>query len=119
MHPITIILASLVALEHVYIFYLESLVPQSHRTAKVFDLSKANQANPIVITLFKNQGIYNLGLALAMIYSLITSNQEMITLFAVFVTGVATYGAVTSSPKILLTQGGPAILTLLSLLILD
>lgn len=118
MHPITMVLASLVALEHLYIFYLESLVPQSKQTAKVFGLSEANQANPMVITLFKNQGAYNLGLALAMAYGLVTGNRELVTLFALFVAGVATYGALTSSPKILLTQGGPALLTLLSLLIL-
>lgn len=118
MNLITIILASLVVIEHVYIFYLESLVPTSSKTAKVFGLTKEQQANPTIITLLKNQGAYNLALACSLIYGLATNNPELVPLFLIFIIGVASYGAVTSSPKIFLTQGGPAILALLFLLVL-
>lgn len=116
MSILTLILATVVALEHFYILYLESFATQSATTSRVFGMSQEELSRPSVTTLFKNQGIYNGLLAVFMLYGILTSNQELVTIFALFVLGAASYGAATSSPKIILTQGGPAILTLLSLL---
>lgn len=55
----TIILATIVALEHFYIFYLESVATQSDATSRVFNVDKEELARPSVSSLFKNQGIYN------------------------------------------------------------
>ncbi len=59
MSIITTILATLVALEHFYIFYLESVATQSDTTSRVFNVGKEELARPSVSSLFKNQGIYN------------------------------------------------------------
>ncbi|HBO88977.1 MAG TPA: DUF1304 domain-containing protein, partial [Streptococcus sp.] len=54
-----------------------------------------------------------------LLYGIFTGNLEVTTIFVLFVIGAAGYGAATSSPKILLTQGGPAILTLISILLFN
>jgi len=43
-------------------------------------------------------------------------NLEIVTIFVLFVIGAATYGALTAEKRIILKQGGPAILTILSIL---
>ena len=111
MSLITTILATLVALEHLYIFYLESIATQSDSTSRVFNMTKEELSRPSVTSLFKNQGIYNAFLALFLLYGLYISH-----IFVLFVIGVAAYGAVTANKKIILTQGGPAILAILSIL---
>jgi len=59
MSIITTILATIVALEHFYIFYLESIATQSDATSRVFNMNKEELARPSVTSLFKNQGIYS------------------------------------------------------------
>lgn len=118
MSVITLILASLVVLEHFFIMYLETFATQSDQTVKTFQMTKEQLAQPAVSVLFKNLGIYNGLVGAGVAYGLMTGNKEIVGLFVVFVLLVAVYGAITSSPKILLKQGGPAILTLLSLLVL-
>ena len=48
MSIITIILATIVALEHFYIFYLESIATQSDATSRVFNMDKEELARPSV-----------------------------------------------------------------------
>ena len=59
MSIMTIILATIVALEHFYIFYLESIATQSDATSRVFNMEKEELDRPSVSSLFKNQGNYN------------------------------------------------------------
>lgn len=113
----TTILASIVALEHLYIMYLETFVTHSATTSRVFNMATDELQRKSVTTLFKNQGIYNGLLAIFLLYGIVTGNLEVTTIFVLFVIGAAAYGAATSSPKILLTQGGPAIFALISILI--
>lgn len=117
MSLITIILATLVALEHFYIMYLETLATQSDATGRVFNMSKEELSRPSVTNLFKNQGIYNGLIAVFLLYSLFVSHStELVTIFLINVVAVAAYGALTADKKIILKQGGLAILALLSLL---
>ena len=119
MSLITTILATLVALEHFYIFYLESMVTQSDATSRVFHMDKEELTRPSVTSLFKNQGIYNALIGVFLIYGIYFSHSlEIVTIFILFVIGAATYGSLTADKKIILKQGGPAILTLLSILFL-
>lgn len=113
----TTILATIVALEHLFIMYLETFATQSAKTSQVFNMTQEELARKSVSTLFKNQGIYNGLLAIFLLYGIVTGNLEITTIFVLFVLGAASYGAATSSPKILLTQGGPAILALISILV--
>ncbi|KXT70917.1 DUF1304 domain-containing protein [Streptococcus cristatus] len=118
MSLITLILASLVALEHIYIFYLESIATQSDATSRVFNMEKEELARKSVTSLFKNQGIYNLLIALFLLYGIfISGSLEIVTIFVLFVIGAATYGSLTADKKIILKQGGPAILALISILL--
>ena len=116
MSIITIILATIVALEHFYIFYLESIATQSDATSRVFNMKKEELARPSVRSLFKNQGIYNALLGVFLLYGIYFSqNLEIVTIFVLFVIGAAAYGSLTTDKKIILKQGGPAILALISI----
>ncbi|MBM7641917.1 DUF1304 domain-containing protein [Streptococcus loxodontisalivarius] len=116
MSIITLILAILVALEHVYIMYLETFATQSDSTGRVFNMSKEERQRDSVDKLFKNQGIYNGLIALFMLYGIFTGNVTVVTIFLLNVVFAAAYGALTADKKIILTQGGLAILALISLL---
>lgn len=70
MSIITIILATIVTLEHFYIFYLESIATQSDATSCVFNMDKEELARPSVSSLFKNQGIYNALLGVFLLYGI-------------------------------------------------
>ncbi|HFI0448916.1 TPA: DUF1304 domain-containing protein [Streptococcus suis] len=113
----TTILASIVALEHLYIMYLETFATHSDSTSRVFNMTKDELQRKSVTTLFKNQGIYNGLLAIFLLYGIFTGNLEITTIFVLFVIAAAVYGAISSNPKILLKQGGPAILALISVLL--
>ena len=73
MSLLTIILASLAALEHLYIFYLESIKTTSDTTSRVFNMDKEELARPSVTSLFKNQGIYNALIGVFLLYGLFFS----------------------------------------------
>lgn len=119
MSLITTILATIVALEHLYIFYLETIATVSDKTSQTFNMKKEELSRPSVQTLFKNQGIYNALLAVFLLYGIfISHNLEIVTIFVLYVIGAALYGALTSNKAILLKQGGSAILALLSILFL-
>lgn len=60
MSIITIILATIVALEHFYIFYLESIATQLDATSRVFNMEKEELARPSVSSLFKIKGFITL-----------------------------------------------------------
>ena len=67
-------------------------------------------------SLFKNQGIYNALIGVFLLYGLFVSkNSEIVTIFVLFIIELRPHGAMTANKKIILTQGGPAILALLSI----
>ena len=117
MSTLTIIIATLTALEHFYIMYLETLATQSNMTGKIFSMSKEELSYLPVIKLFKNQGVYNGLMGLFLLDGLyISQNQEIVAVFLINVLLVAIYGALTVDKKILLKQGGLPILALLTFL---
>ena len=75
MSLLTIILASLAALEHLYIFYLVSIRTTSDTTSRVFNMDKEELARPSVTSLFKNQGIYNALIGVFLLYGLFVSKN--------------------------------------------
>ncbi len=112
---ITKILATLVALEFLYIMYLETFATTSDKTSSVFGMDKEELARDSVNTLFKNQGVYN-GLisVLILIAVFAFASKTAVILLMGYIVLVALYGSITSNPKIIFMQGGLAILTLIS-----
>lgn len=78
----TTILASIVAIEHLYIMYLETFATHSDSTSRVFNMEKEELQRKSVTTLFKNQGIYNGLLAVFLIYGIFTGNLEVTTILS-------------------------------------
>ena len=72
MSIITKVLAVLVALEFLYIMYLETMATTSEKTAKVFGMDQEELSRKSVNTLFKNQGVYNGLIAVFLIFSSFT-----------------------------------------------
>lgn len=117
MSIITEILAVFVALEFFYIMYLETFATTSDKTSQVFQMSKEELSRDSVKTLFKNQGVYNGLISILILLALFVFTSKIaIMILMGYIILVALYGAITSNPKILLMQGGLAILTLISAL---
>ena len=117
MNVVTMVLATLVAIEFVFIFYLETIATSSEQTAKAFGIDVEELKRPALNVLFKNQGVYNLLIAVLVVIAVFGFGSK-IALMALmgYIVAVAAYGAITSSPKIILMQGGLPILALISCL---
>ena len=113
---ISTILVTLVAVEFFYIMYLETFATSSKTTSRVFNMGKEELERSSVQTLFKNQGIYNGLVGLGLVYAIFFSSAplEIVRLLLVYIILVALYGSLSSNKKIILTQGGLAILALIS-----
>ena len=118
MSIITKALAILVAAEFLYIMYLETFATASGQTAKVFGMEQEELKRKSVNTLFKNQGIYNGLLSVLILLAVFGfASKTALVFLLLYIIAVALYGSITSNPKIILMQGGLAILTLFSCLI--
>ena len=108
------ILTTLVAVEHIYIMSLETIFTKSATTARTFNMKREELSRPSVSTLFKNQGVYNLLLAVLILIATWGTNDLFWTrCFLGYVLFVAVYGGLTSNPMIILKQGGPALAALI------
>lgn len=117
MNIVTKILAVLTALEFVFIFYLETIKTDSEKTAKTFGMDVSVLKNPNMNVSMKNQGVYNLGIAILIIVALLFApGKLMMVCLMAYIIFVAAYGSMTVSKSIILKQGGLAILTLISLI---
>lgn len=116
MSIVTTILVTLVAIEFFYIMYLETLATTSESTSRVFNLSVKELSGKSLNTLMKNQGIYNGLIGLGLLYStyLADASLEITRMLLIYIILVAIYGGLTSNKKIILTQGGLAILALIT-----
>ncbi|WP_207695761.1 hypothetical protein DOK67_0001530 [Enterococcus sp. DIV0212c] len=119
MHIIPLVLAVIVAVEHYYILYLEMFQTTSPAAQRSFGLDKEFLADPRVQTLFKNQGLYNGFLATGILWGAFfaVNSWSVVTFFIICVVVAAVYGGLTSSKSILIKQGIPAIITLVTLFI--
>lgn len=106
------ILMGLIALEFLFIMYLETFATTSKQTARVFNTTQAKLEDSQVQNLFKNLGIYNGLLAGVIIFALVLQHNLVLTYIAFYIVGVALYGAFTVSKHIIWKQGGLAIIYL-------
>ena len=116
---LTKVLAALTALEFLYIMYLETFATASEKTSQVFGMEIEELKRKSVNTLFRNQGIYNGLLAVLILLAVwVFASRTAVIILMCYIIAVALYGSVTSNPKIILMQGGLAILTLVLCLLL-
>ncbi len=113
MSTLTTVLAILVALEHLYIMFLETIVTSSGSTSRVFGISIDQLKSKTILTLLKNQGVYNGLIAVLLLVAVWQQDLLWTRLLLGYVVLVALYGSLTSKPNIILKQGGLAILGLI------
>ncbi|WP_165003054.1 MULTISPECIES: DUF1304 domain-containing protein [unclassified Enterococcus] len=111
------VLITLVAIEFLYIMYIETFATTSKTTSRVFKMEKEELARDSVQTLFKNQGIYNGLIGLGLLYGAYLSSapKEITGMLLVYILLVALYGSFTSDRMIIVKQGGIALLAGISL----
>ena len=105
----------LVALKLFYIMYLETFATTSNKTADLFGMPKESLENMNVQTLFKNQGIYNGLLGLALLYAryIVADGLVLVRFLLIFILLTVAYRAYLSTKPILLKQGNLALITLI------
>lgn len=119
-HLIANVLTVLVAIEHLYILWMEMFAWET--------IGKRTFKESLPENLFKptkkmaaNQGLYNGFLVVGLVWSFLISDviwSENIRLFFLGCVAVAgIYGAITSSPKIFVIQAMPAMVSIVLVLI--
>ena len=101
-----------------YIMLLESFMTDSETTARVFKMSVRDLKGKNLNTLFKNQGIYNGLLGIALLYGTYRpggGNLELSVVILSIMFLVAVYGGLSSDKMIILKQGALPFLSLVSL----
>ena len=118
MSVLSTVLLTLVAFLFFYIMYLETFATDSESTSRVFNIPQEELKKSSLNTLFKNQGVYNGLLGVALLYGAFLSKNpvEIVAMLLIYIILVAIYGGLTSDKKIILKQGGLPILALISLL---
>ncbi len=112
------VLSTLVAIEFLFIMYLETLATSSDRTSKTFNFTKKELSSDKIKLLMKNQGIYNGLIGLVILYAAFISDngQELLIINMIYIVLVALYSAYSSSNiSIFFKQGTLALITLLIL----
>ncbi len=119
MSIVAIILVGLVALEHVYILYLEMFAWTKPSTMKTFGINKEEAETTKVLA--ANQGLYNgflsAGLFWGLLHPTASVGWQIQLFFVLCVIVAAIYGGMTANRRILMTQGLPALLALIALLV--
>ena len=120
MNMLTTVITALVAVEHLYIMYLETIATASKSTSRVFGINTDRLKDKNNSTLLKNQGVYNGLIAILLLFSVYQqddgeyqSSLLWTRLLFGYIILVAVYGGLTSKPSIILKQGGLAILGLI------
>jgi len=120
MEIISKILVAIVALEHLYILYMEMFAWET-LGKKTFKGSLSNEMFKPTKKLAANQGLYNGFLSAGLIWSFFICDQiwaknvSIFFLCCVIVAGI--YGAISASKKIFFVQALPAIIALIFILL--
>lgn len=118
MTPLFKVLIIIVALEHLYFLILEMFLWTTRKGIKTFGLESKEFAEKTKV-LAANQGLYNGFLAAGLIFSLIKEDTSIAVFFLTCITIAGMYGAFsTKKIRLFYIQGIPALLALLSALII-
>ncbi|PZP50224.1 MAG: DUF1304 domain-containing protein [Pseudopedobacter saltans] len=116
MKYIAIILTAIVAIEHIYILWMEMFAWET-AGRKAFGKALPKEMFKPTKGMAANQGLYNGFLVAGLVWSFLIENPEwsfnvrMFFLGCVAVAGI--FGALTASKKIFVIQGVPAILAMI------
>lgn len=120
MKTLSLILTGIVALEHLYILWIEMFAWETVGK-KTFKGSLPDEMFTPTKGLAANQGLYNGFLSAGLIWSFFIENPEWSFNIRVFFLGcvivAALYGGITSSKSIILKQGMPAIIAMIFVLL--
>jgi len=112
------IFIGLIALQHIYILWLEMFAWET-KGKKVFKGALAPELFKPTKTMAANQGLYNGFLAAGLIWSLFITDllwQQKVALFFLSCVAIAgIYGAFTASRKIIFVQAMPALMAIVIL----
>jgi putative membrane protein len=120
MHTLSQLLIAFVAVEHLYILWME-MFSWEKTGKKVFRGALAPELFKPTKTLAANQGLYNGFLAAGLVWSFFITDPVWKSNVAIFflacVAVAGTYGAVTASRKIFFVQALPALIALVVVLV--
>ena len=107
-------LIALVAIEHIYILWLEMFAWET-RGKKVFRSLKPELFAPTRV-LAANQGLYNGFLAVGLLWGAIRVSRDFMIFFLLCVIAAGVYGGLTAKLSILYIQAIPGLVALLAVL---
>lgn len=111
MKTVFLILAAIVAIEHLYFLILEMFYWTKPKGMKAFEMSKEQAENSKVLA--ANQGLYNGFLVAGLTWGLITNKIDVVIFFLICVSVAGIYGAYsTKKIKLFYIQAVPALLAL-------
>jgi putative membrane protein len=116
---VSALLVAAVALEHLYILYLEMFAWTTPRVRRIFGTTPefASESRALAA----NQGLYNGFLAAGLVWGLLHPDPafggQIQVFFLCCVLVAAIYGGLTAKRSILFVQGGPALLALVAALL--
>ena len=103
-----------VAALHLAFFMLESVLWTTPKVRKIFGQTKEDAETTKVLAL--NQGAYNLGLAVALVYAAVMGAPDILVVLHAFIVAMGLVGALTAKFTILFMQALPAGIALALLL---
>lgn len=110
-------LTFLVALEHLGILVLEMFYWDHPVGQRIFEMTP--EVSAASATLAANQGLYNGFLAAGLFWGLFSKKRDVVVFFLCCVVIAGIYGGLTAKTSIMLTQGLPAFLALVTTLLSD
>ena len=115
MKPLANILTALVAVLHFGILTLEMFFWDHPVGRKIFSMTPEVSASSAVLA--RNQGLYNGFLAAGLIWGIWKESRDVKVFFLVCVVIAGVFGALTAKTSILFTQGLPALIALVCVVV--
>ena len=115
MRMIALVLTGFVAVSHVGIMILEMFFWNHPLGQRIFGMTPEVSASSAVLA--ANQGLYNGFLAAGLVWGLASGRRDVKIFFLACVVVAGVFGGLTAKTSILFTQGLPALLALLAVLV--
>ena len=91
---------------------------QSVNIPSVFNMEQDELKKESVSLLFKNQGVYNLIIAVMLpVFLFLVHSKAAVVLFLLNIIAVAAYGGISLNPRIFFKQGSLAVIALILVLV--